>query len=72
MPAENNSATVEKIIIKYGFGFSIVLYFAFSFAYMIVIPVGESPDEPGHMRCIEQVASDRHLPVMTTNVDEDD
>ncbi len=48
----------------------IFFYFLLSFAYFIVIPVGESPDEPGHMRCIEQVANGSWSPIMKTNVDE--
>ncbi|NKQ37159.1 MAG: hypothetical protein HF973_16280 [Chloroflexi bacterium] len=54
---------------KYWVAIPVLLYFLFSFAYFIVIPVGESPDEPGHMRCIEQVAIERRLPVMETNID---
>lgn len=48
----------------------VLLYLIFSVAYIFVIPVGESPDEPSHMRCIEQVAINGRLPVMETNLDE--
>ena len=38
------------------------LYLFLSFLYMVTIPTGESPDEPGHIQCIEQVAVQGRLP----------
>jgi hypothetical protein len=38
------------------------LFVLLSLLYLMAIPAGESPDEPGHLRCIEQVAVERRLP----------
>lgn len=40
----------------------IVLYFSLAILYTLAIPVGESPDEPGHLQCVEQVARFQRLP----------
>ena len=40
----------------------VVLYFVLSILYLLAIPLGESPDEPGHMQCIAQVAQTGRLP----------
>lgn len=40
------------------------VYLFLSLLYLFAIPVGESPDEPGHLQCIEQVALFNRLPVM--------
>lgn len=40
------------------------LYLVLSFAYLFAIPVGESPDEPGHLQCIEQVSQHHRLPTV--------
>lgn len=40
------------------------MYLFLSLLYLFAIPVGESPDEPGHLQCIEQVAQYNRLPVM--------
>lgn len=42
----------------------VALYLLLAVLYLFAIPVGESPDEPGHLQCIEQVARDRRLPVV--------
>lgn len=47
----------------------ICMYVVLSGLYMMAIPVGEAPDEPGHMRCIEQVAVENHLPQMASTTD---
>ena len=38
------------------------LYLSLGLIYLLAVPVGESPDEPGHLQCIEQVAQYRRLP----------
>lgn len=40
------------------------IYLLLAGLYLFAIPVGESPDEPGHLQCIEQVARYNRLPVM--------
>ncbi len=40
------------------------LYLFLSIHYLLVVPLGESPDEPGHLQCIEQVAERGRLPVV--------
>jgi hypothetical protein len=40
------------------------LYLFLALLYLFAIPVGESPDEPGHLQCIEQVAQYSRLPVI--------
>ncbi|GAB4161694.1 MAG: hypothetical protein Fur0021_35130 [Candidatus Promineifilaceae bacterium] len=37
----------------------ILLYLLLSAAYLFAVPVGESPDEPGHLQCIGQAALGR-------------
>jgi 4-amino-4-deoxy-L-arabinose transferase-like glycosyltransferase len=39
-----------------------VLYGMLALLYLVIIPTGESPDEPGHLRCIEQVSVQERLP----------
>jgi len=46
------------------------MYLLLAVLYLLVVPPGESPDEPGHLRCIEQVAIENHLPVVVTTTDE--
>ena len=46
------------------------MYLLLSGLYMWAVPVGEAPDEPGHMRCIEQVAIENRLPQMVSTTDE--
>jgi hypothetical protein len=38
------------------------LFILLSFLYLLAIPAGESPDEPGHLQCIEQAAVGRRPP----------
>lgn len=45
-------------------GIATGLYLLLSLVYLWVIPAGESPDEPGHVQCIEQVANEGRLPVV--------
>ena len=40
----------------------VALYLGLSTLYLFAIPSGESPDEPSHLRCIEQVAVEHRLP----------
>jgi hypothetical protein len=42
---------------------SVALYLILSVLYWLVIPTGESPDEPGHLQCIEQVAEYGRVPI---------
>jgi hypothetical protein len=42
----------------------LALFTSLALLYLLAVPVGESPDEPGHLRCIEQVAIGRHLPTI--------
>jgi hypothetical protein len=44
--------------------FPVLLYLVLSSVYLYAIPVGESPDEPGHIQCIEQVSRYSRLPVV--------
>lgn len=44
-------------------GGPLLLYLLLATAYMLVIPAGESPDEPGHLQCVEQVALLGQVPV---------
>lgn len=39
-----------------------LLFTLLALLYLIVIPTGESPDEPGHLRCIEQVSVQQRIP----------
>ena len=43
-------------------GIVIVSYLALTLLYMWAIPAGESPDEPSHLQCIEQVSLRNRLP----------
>lgn len=43
---------------------SFVLYLSLSLLYLLAVPTGESPDEPGHLQCIEQVSIEKHLPTV--------
>ncbi len=40
------------------------LYLLLALLYLWAVPIGESPDEPGHVRCLEQVAIENQLPRM--------
>lgn len=40
------------------------LYFLLTAVYLFAIPDGESPDEPGHLNCIEQVTLHNRLPIV--------
>ncbi len=40
------------------------LYLSLCLLYLFVIPSGESPDEPGHLVCVAQVAESSQLPVV--------
>jgi hypothetical protein len=52
---------------RFGWLLPLVLYAALSLLYFFAIPVGESPDEPGHLQCIEQVALAERLPLQEPN-----
>ena len=50
---------------RHSFWLNSLPYLLFGFLaviYLIVIPTGESPDEPSHLRCIEQVSVQKRLP----------
>ena len=44
--------------------FPILIYLFLATLYLFAIPVGESPDEPGHFVCLEQVAIHNRLPTI--------
>ncbi len=47
--------------------FSVVViacYLALTTLYMLAVPTGESPDEPSHLQCIEQVSLYNRIPVI--------
>ena len=44
--------------------FPISIYLFLATLYLFAIPVGESPDEPGHFVCLEQVALYNRLPII--------
>lgn len=48
------------------------MYVLLALLYLLVVPPGESPDEPGHVRCMEQVALENHLPRMVKLQTSDD
>lgn len=39
-----------------------LVYLSLSLLYLLAVPTGESPDEPGHLQCIEQVSILGQLP----------
>lgn len=41
-----------------------LLYLMMAVLYLLAIPLGESPDEPGHLQCIQQVALQNRLPIV--------
>ena len=45
-------------------GIVIVSYLVLVLLYMLAIPTGESPDEPSHLQCIEQVSLGNRIPVV--------
>ncbi len=44
------------------FGLPLMMYLGLVGLYLFAVPVGESPDEPGHVQCIEQVSLLNQLP----------
>ena len=42
----------------------VVLYLFLAILYMLAIPPGESPDEPSHLQCIEQVTEYGRIPII--------
>lgn len=42
----------------------VVMYLSLSILYLFAIPTGESPDEPSHLQCIEQVAIYNRIPII--------
>lgn len=42
----------------------IFLYLCLSTLYLLAIPTGESPDEPSHLQCIEQVTLYNRIPII--------
>ena len=42
----------------------IALYISLTTLYLFAIPTGESPDEPSHLQCIEQVTQYNRIPVI--------
>lgn len=58
MDSQINRQHLKKAMIPLG------LFFILAFAYLLAIPSGESPDEGGHVQCIEQVSLLNRLPIM--------
>jgi hypothetical protein len=42
----------------------VALYIFLSTSYLFAIPTGESPDEPSHLQCIEQVTQYNRIPII--------
>lgn len=42
----------------------LALYLLLSVLYLLAIPPGESPDEPSHLQCVEQVALLNRIPIV--------
>ncbi len=55
---------------KKWFALPVGMYLLLALLYMWAVPTGESPDEPGHLRCLEQVAVESHLPLVAQPIDE--
>ncbi len=55
----NGSPSFRKLL-----ALPVGLYIFLSVLYLLAIPVGESPDEPGHIQCIEQVSQFNRLPIV--------
>ena len=47
---------------RFPFWLPYLLYFLLALGYLFTVPLGESPDEPGHLQCIDQVAVSARLP----------
>ncbi len=58
MLSENGRQLIKDLAIP------LVLFLLLAFGYLFVIPSGESPDEGGHVQCIEQVSRLNRLPIM--------
>jgi hypothetical protein len=61
--AEGDAESVSRLV----WLLPALLYLSLSLLYLFAIPVGESPDEPGHLQCIEQVALYNRLPLREPN-----
>lgn len=58
-------ALKNRAIRKVGwFALPVGMYLLLALLYLWATPIGESPDEPGHIRCLEQVAIEKQLPRM--------
>lgn len=57
------SASKHTQAVLWHFLLPAAIYLLLALLYLFAIPTGESPDEPGHLQCIEQVAQYNRLPV---------
>ena len=53
-----------KAMSRWRYVLPFALYLALSVSYMRIIPPGESPDEPSHLQCIEQVTKYNRVPIV--------
>ena len=58
----NEKLPTRPIAERFALVVALVLYLILSVLYLLAIPTGESPDEPGHLQCIEQVSILGQLP----------
>lgn len=58
----NEQSTSIRPISPFYLFIPLTIYLSLSFLYLLAVPVGESPDEPGHLQCIEQVSLLGQLP----------
>lgn len=58
MLSEKRRQLIKNLTIPLG------LFLLLALGYLFVIPSGESPDEGGHVQCIEQVSRFNRLPIM--------
>jgi hypothetical protein len=61
------SSILDRFARKYLILVPIGLYLVLSSLYALAIPIGESPDEPSHLQCIEQVSNFSRLPEIATS-----
>ncbi|VAW38056.1 hypothetical protein MNBD_CHLOROFLEXI01-1432 [hydrothermal vent metagenome] len=58
-----NREAKEKWVFRHKFLLiPLTIYLMLSLLYLLAVPPGESPDEPGHLQCIEQVSMLGQLP----------
>lgn len=58
----NKQIAVKRIVGRAALLIPLTIYLLLSILYLLAVPPGESPDEPGHLQCIEQVSLLGRLP----------